>query len=103
MGEGGDGKTYNEVTGEDLQELGLETRAAGEDALQDADEHVAQRRADQGAVERHLGDARGEVVPVLVAVLRNVRGQELLQRRQRAGGKHLGAQRVGLELLEVGL
>jgi len=95
--------TYDEVAGEDLEQLSLEAGAAGEDALEDADQHVAERRADQRAVDGHLGHARREVVPVLVAVLRDPRRQDLLEPGEGARGQHLGAQRVGLQLEEVGL
>jgi hypothetical protein len=40
-------------------------------------------------------------VALLAAVMGDPRSEELLQREKRAGGEHLGAERVGLELLEV--
>jgi hypothetical protein len=42
-------------------------------------------------------------VAVLATVVCNPRGEELLQTRQGAGCEHLGAQRVLLQLLEIGL
>lgn len=94
---------YDQVAEENLQDLGLDAGAALEQLLQDADEDVAERGGDQGAVDGHLGHARGEVVAALAAVVGDPRGQELLQARQRARGEHLGAQRVALQLLEVRL
>jgi len=64
---------------------------------------VAQGRADEGAVDGHLGHARGEVVAGPAPVVRDPRGQELLQAREGARREHLGAQGVALQLLEVGL
>lgn len=95
--------THNQVAEEDLQDLGLEALAALEDLLQQADEDVAEGRADEGAVDGHLGHARGEVVARLAPVVGNPRGEELLQAREGARGEHLGAQGVALQLLEVGL
>ena len=69
--------------------------------MEHADEDVAEGRADDGAVEGHLGDTRGEVVAALAPVVRNPRGKEFLQTGQRAGCEHLGAQRVALELSQV--
>ena len=94
---------YNQVADENLQDLGLEALATAEDLLEDADKDVAERGADEGAVQGHLGDARGEVVAVLAPVMGNPRGEELLQAGQGARGEHLGAQRVLLQLLQVGL
>jgi hypothetical protein len=93
--------TYNQVADKNLHDLGLQTRPAGEQLLEDADQDVSERRANKGAVEGHLGHARGEVVPVLALVVRNPRREDLLQPRECARGQHLGAQRVGLQLLEV--
>jgi hypothetical protein len=62
---------------------------------------VAQGRADDGAVQGHLRDARGEVGARLAPVVRNPRGQELLQAREGARRQDLGAQRVALQLLEI--
>jgi hypothetical protein len=95
--------THNQVAHEDLENLGLQTRPSAEYLLQDGDQDVAERRADEGAVDGHLGHARGEVVALPVLVVRNPRGQKLLEAGERSGGKHLGAQRVVLQLLEIGL
>lgn len=89
-------RTYDQVADEDLQDLSLEAGAAGKDLLQDADEDVAQRGADEHAVQRHLGDARAEVVAVLADIVGEIRGEQFLQTGEHAGGEHLGAQRVGL-------
>lgn len=64
---------------------------------------MAQGSADQGTVGGHLGHARGEVVAMLVAVLGQPRGEELLGAGEGSGRQHLGAQRVRLELLDIGL
>jgi hypothetical protein len=94
---------YDKVAEEDLEDLGLQALASLEHALQDTDEEVAEGRGNDCAVEGHLGNARGEVGARLAPVVGNPRGEELLQTRQSARGEHLGAQRVALQLLEVGL
>jgi hypothetical protein len=53
---------------------------------------VAQGRADEGAIGGHLGHARREVVAMLVAVLGQPRGEQLLAAGERTGREHLGAQ-----------
>lgn len=65
----GRGDAYDQVAGEDLQDLGLETGPASKGFLQNVDEDVAERSADKSTVKSHLGDTRGEVVAILVAVL----------------------------------
>lgn len=95
--------TYNQIASEDLKNLGLETCAAGEDLLQDANEDVAEGGADEHSVQRHLGDARAEVVAVLADIVGDPRSQQFLQTGEHTGGEHLRAQRVLLELEEVGL
>ena len=97
--DGGD----EQVADEDLQNLGLETGAAGKDLLQDADEEMAQGGADEHAVEKHLGDARAEVVAVFADIVGDPGGDELLKAGEDTGGQHLGAQRVGLQMLEIEL
>lgn len=64
---------------------------------------MAQGRGNEHAVQRHLRDARAEVVAVLADIVGEPRGQQLLQTGEHTGGEHLGAQRVVLQLLEVGL
>lgn len=95
--------TYDQIANEDLKNLGLETCAAGEDLLQDANEDVAEGGADEHSVQRHLGDARAEVVAVLADIVGDPRSQQFLQTGEHTGGEHLRAQRVLLELEEVGL
>lgn len=95
--------TYDQVADEDLEDLRLQAGATSEDLLEDADEDVTQGRGDEHAVQRHLGDARAEVVAVLADIMGEPRGQQLLQTGEHTGGEHLGAQRVVLQLLEVGL
>ena len=63
------GYAYDQVAGEDLQDLGLETGPASKGFLQNVDEDVAERSADKGTIESHLGDTRSKVVAILVAVL----------------------------------
>jgi hypothetical protein len=93
--------TYNQIANEDLENLGLQTCAAGEDLLQDANEDVAEGRGDEHSVQRHLGDARAEVVAVLADIVGDPRSQQFLQTGEHTGGEHLRAQRVLLELEEV--
>lgn len=95
--------TYHKVAEDDLQDLGLERSAAVEDLLHEPDENVAHGGADQGAIGSHLGDTASEVVAVLVAVLGEPRGHELLKTSEGTSSQHLGAEGVGLELLDVGL
>jgi hypothetical protein len=64
---------------------------------------MSQRRADESAIHGHLGHARREVMSILVLVVRDPAGKELLEAGQSTGRQHLGAHRVGLELLEVRL
>lgn len=64
---------------------------------------MTQRRADKGAVCGHLGHSRGEVVAMLVTVLGEPRSEEFLETGESARRKHLRAQRVLLELIDVRL
>lgn len=95
--------TYHQVADHDLDDLGPETNATLEELLEEPDEKVAQGSADQGTIRGHLGHARGEVVAMFVAVLGQPRCEEFLSSGEGTGSEHLGAQRVRLELLDVGL
>lgn len=64
---------------------------------------MTQRSADERAIDSHFRNTAGEISPVLGNILRNPRGEKLLQSSKRAGGEHFGAERVLLQLLEVGL
>lgn len=64
---------------------------------------MADGSGDEGTVGGHLGHARGEVVAVLVAVLGEEGSEKLLDTVEGTGREHLGAERVRLELLNVGL
>jgi hypothetical protein len=66
---GGWRSTYHQVADNNLYNLGPETNATLEKLLKEPDEKVTQRSADQSAICGHLGDARSEVVAMLVAVL----------------------------------
>jgi hypothetical protein len=92
----------NQVADDDLHDLGAQAGAALEEELQQPDEEVAQRRADEGTVGGHLGDTGRKVVAMLVAVLGHPRSKELLQTSEGARGQHLCPQRVLLELVDVG-
>jgi len=96
-------RTYQQVAGEDLQDLGLDARPASEDPLQNSNEEVAQRGADEHSVEGHLGDAGAEVVTVLADIMGDPRGQDFLQTGQDTGGQHFSAQGVRLQLAKVEL
>jgi hypothetical protein len=93
--------THDKIADENLQDLGAQALAAGERLLQQANQNMAQRRADEGAVDGHLGHAPRQVVAVWAAVVRQPRRQHLLQRRQRSRCQHLRAQRVRLQLRHV--
>jgi hypothetical protein len=95
--------TYQEIANKDLHNLRLQALAALEDLLEEANEDVAEGRADDGAIEGHLGNTRGEVMAALAPVVRDPRREKLLQTRQSAGGEHLGSQWVALQLLQVRL
>lgn len=70
--------TYNEVAGENLQNLGAQASAVGEDLLQEPDEEMADGRAEEGTIDSHFGNPGSEVVAMLVAVLGQPRGDEFL-------------------------
>jgi hypothetical protein len=93
--------TYNQVADENLHDLCLQTRSACEYLLQDANQNVTERCADECAVDGHLGHARREVMPVLVLVVRNPRREDLLEAGEGTRRQHLGAERIRLQLLEV--
>lgn len=97
------GNTYDQVADEDLEDLGLETGATSEDLLENADEDMAQRGGNEHAVERHLRDARAEVVAVLADIVSEPRSEKFLQTGEHTRSEHLSAQRVLLQLLEIGL
>ena len=99
----GYGSAYDKVANEDLQDLGLQTRAAGKDLLQDADEEMAQRGGDEHAVQGHLGHAMAEIMAVLANIVGDPGREEFLQGREDTRGQHLGAQRVRLQLAQVKL
>lgn len=96
-------RTYHQVANQNLEDLGLQAGAAGKDLLKNADQNVAEWRTDEHAVERHLRNARAEVVAMLADVVGDPGSEQFLQTRQHTGGEHLGAQWVGLELAKVGL
>lgn len=60
--------TYDEIRHSDLSELRFQARPACEPPLQERDHDVAQRRADEGAVQRHLRHAAGEVMTMFATV-----------------------------------
>lgn len=61
--------TYNQIADKDLKNLSLKTCAAGKDLLENADKKVAEGRADEHAIQRHLRDARAEIVAVLADIV----------------------------------
>ena len=64
---------------------------------------MAEWCADERTVCSHLGHPRGEVVAMLVTILGKPRGEELLKASESTGCEHLCAQRILLELIDVGL
>ncbi len=62
-------RTYNQVADKNLEDLRLQTRAALEQLLQNADQDMAQGCADERAVCRHLWHAGCEVMSSLAAIL----------------------------------
>jgi len=46
--------TYNQIANENLKDLCLQARAARKQLLEDADQDMAQRRADESSVRSHL-------------------------------------------------
>lgn len=97
------GKAYNQIANQDLQNLGLQTRPAREDLLQNSNENVAHGRTDEHSVERHLRHAGAEVMAMLADIMSKPRGDEFLQSREDTGREHLCAKGVRLELFQVGL
>lgn len=65
-------RTYNQIANQDLQNLGLQTRAAGKDLLQNSNENVAHGCADEHSVERHLRHAGAEVMAMLADIMSEV-------------------------------
>lgn len=94
---------YHKVRDEDLRNLRFERCAVAEQPLENSNQGMAERSADQGAISHHLRDARGEVVAMLAAVMSEPGGQDFLDTSQGTGREHFGAEGVCLELFEVGL
>lgn len=94
---------YDEVRDNDLHDLGLQARPPCEEFLKDRNHQMSQWGADEGAIDCHLRHTAGEIVAALVAILGNPGCEELLECGERAGGDHLGAHGVILELLEIPL
>ena len=95
--------TYNQIADENLQNLGTQAGAAREEPLQDPDQEVAQWRADERAVESHLGDPRVDVVAMLAAVARDPGGEDFLECGEGPRGQHAGSKGILLELGDIGL
>jgi len=74
--------TYHKIADKDLENLRLQASPTREQSLQNADQDVAERRADKSTVCGHLGYPRGEVVAVLVAVFGDPGCEEFLKRGQ---------------------
>lgn len=96
-------ETYDQVAGEDLEDLSLQAGATSKDFLEDADEQVAQRRTDEHAVQGHLGHPSAEVMPMFADIVRNPRSQDFLEAGKKTGCQHLRAQRIRLQLTQVEL
>ena len=71
-------RTYHQVANNDLEDLGPQTGPACKQLLENADQDMAQRGADESTVRSHLRDSRSEVVAMLVPVLCNPRCKEFL-------------------------
>lgn len=95
--------TYEQIAEQDLEDLGLQTRTAGEDLLEYANEDMAQWCTDECSVCCHLRYSGSEVTPTLCDILRDPGCEEFLQGGQCTGGQHLCTEGVGLKLLEVDL
>jgi len=96
-------ETYDQIADENLQDLGLQASPSSEHLLQYIDQKVSQWRADEGSIDRHLRHTRVDVAGMFANVLGDPRRKDFLYSRECAGSEHLCAQRVLLELLEVGL
>lgn len=97
------GRSYDQVANKDLQDLRPQACPSREHLLQDTDQEMSQRRADERSVDCHFGHARAEVMSVLANIMRNPRCKDFLQCCQRSGREHFCAQRIPLELLKIGL
>ena len=91
-------QTYDQVANKNLQNLRLQALPSTEYLLENADQDVTKRSANEGAVDGHLGHPRGEIVSALAPVMGDPRCEELLETRKSTGCEHLGAEGVGLEL-----
>ena len=72
---------YNQIADEDLQNLRLQAGPPRKYFLQDANQDMSQRRANESTVHGHLRHSRIDVVPVFATVMRNPGGKNLLQSR----------------------
>ena len=100
---GNSDSTYDQIAEDDLEDLGCQAGPSCKQSLKNVDQDVAEGGADEQAVRGHLWYSRGEVMAVLVAIFGDPGREQFLKSGQRSRRQHLCAQRVGLQLLEVGL
>lgn len=95
--------TYDQVRDGDLKDLGTQAGAVLEQSLQNVNHEMAERSADEGAVDGHLEHAAGEVVAMFVSVLCDPGGEKFLQGSKRTRGEHAYMQRILLQFLDIPL
>ena len=63
--------TYYQIANENLHNLRLQTSSPSKQLLQYTDQEVSQRRANERAVDSHLGHSRADVVAMLADIFRD--------------------------------
>lgn len=63
--------TYDQIADENLYNLRLQTSPPGKQPLQYTDQEVSQGRANERAVDSHLGHSRADVVAMLTDIFRD--------------------------------
>ena len=61
--------THDKIAEKDLQYLCLQAGPAGEEPLKDTDQDVSQWRANECAVDCHLGHSRADIVTMFAAIM----------------------------------
>lgn len=72
------GEPYNQVADDDLQNLRPQASPTRKDSLEDMNQKVTERRADEGAIDGHLGYAGIDVVTMSAPIFRNIGSQRFL-------------------------
>jgi len=92
----------DQITDENLKDLGPCRGTAVECSLEDVDEQVTERCRDEGAVDGHHGHSRSQVTAMFL-VAGNKRGEKFLKGGQCTRRDHLRLKRVRLQETQVRL